>query len=181
MDAAKGRLGAAMGAIHEYAEEAWCATYAQNGVQPETPVIVQNYKGESLTYVVQDKCGQNAVSEEQIELLSILLGEEVANSLIETKEVFGFNPDIMKQIAGGDKANGKETVADVIFKIVSDAVGKNTKIADEQKADMFTHQSKQYVKKNTLPRLAELCGANVGKIQSFLQAAGSAVVRYLKV
>lgn len=181
MDAAKGRLGSAVGILHAHAEEAWCAQYAGQGTQPETPVIIQNHLGESLTFVVQDKCGQNSVTEEQIELLGILLGEEVTAGLIETKEVYGFNPDTMKQIAEGDKATGKETVQDVIFKTISDTIGKSTKLSDDQKAEIFTHVSKTYVKKNTLPRLAELCGSNVGKIEGFLQAAGSAIVRYLKV
>lgn len=181
MDAAKGRLSSAVGTLHEHAEEAWCALYAGEGVQPETPVVIQNHKGESLTFVVQDKCGQNAVNKDQIELLGILLGEEVAASLIETKEAYGFNPDTLEQVAVGDKANGKETVQAVIFKIVSDTIGRSTKLSDDQKAKIFTHVSKTYVKKNTLPRLAELCGSNVGKIQGFLQAAGSAIVRYLKV
>ena len=113
MDAAKGRLSAAMGTVHEHAEEGWCATYAEHGVQPETPVAVQNHKGETLTLVVQDKCGQHAIDDNQIELLSILLGEEVATGLIETREVFGFNPSTMKQISAGEKAVKNETVQDV--------------------------------------------------------------------
>ena len=181
MDAAKGLLGSAVGTLHEHAEEAWCAQYAVGGVQPETPVVIQNHLGESLTFVVQDKCGQNAVTEEQVELLGVLLGVEAAASLIETREVYGFNPDTMGQTAEGDKANGEESVQDVIFKIVSDTIGKSPKLSDGQKAEIFTHVSKTYVKKNTLPRLAELCGSNVGKIAGFLQAAGSAIVRYCKV
>jgi len=179
MDAAKGRLGAAKGMLHTYAEEAWCATYAQAGVQPTTPVSIQNHKGEALTFVVQDKCGQNAIDEDQIELLGILLGTEAAASLIETKEFFGFNPDTMKQVAAGKEAKG-ETVQDVIFEIVSQVIGESLKLSNEQKEEMFTQTSKTHLKKNTLPRLAELCGANVGKIQSFMQSAGSAIVRYLK-
>ena len=181
MDAAKGRLGAASGVLHSYTEEAWCATYASVGVQPATPVSIQNHKGEALTFVVQDKCGQNPVDAREVKALGILLGEEVAANLIETCEIFGFNPTTMKQVAGGDKANGKETVQDIIFKVVSEVIGKNPKLSDEQKEEMFTQVSKTYVKKNTLPRLSELCGSNVGKIQGFLTAAGSAFVRYLKV
>jgi hypothetical protein len=58
---------------------------------------------------------------------------------------------------------------------------KSAKLTDEQKAELFTHSAKKHLKRNTLPRLAELCGSNVGKIQAFMQAAGSAIVRYLKV
>ena len=181
MDAAKGRLGAAMGALHEHAEEAWCATYAEVGAQPETPVAIQNHKGETLTFVVQDKCGQNAIDDGQVELLGILLGEEVAANLIETKEVYGFDPATMKQVSDGPKAKEGESVQSVIFKLVSDVIGKCPKLSDEQKEAMFTHTAKTHLRKNTLPRLAELCGSNISKIQSFIQAAGSAFVRYLKV
>lgn len=181
MDAAKGRLGAAVGAVHEYAEEAWCATYAENGVQPETPVVIMNHKGETLTLVVQDKCGQNPINEEQIELLGVLLGTEVAASLTEEVEKYGFDPAVMKEVAGGEKAKDGETVQDVVFEIVSAAIARNPKLTDEQKEGLITQEAKMYLKRNTLPRLAELCGSNVGKIQSFLQAAGSAIVRYLKI
>jgi len=180
MDAAKGRLAAAKGSLNDYVTDAWCEVYAKNGVQPETPVTITNHKGESLTYVVQDKCGQNAITEEQQELLEILLGEEVAATLVETKEVYGFDPAVMAEQAGGEKASEGDTVQDVVFEIVSAAVMKNPKLTDEQKEGLFTHQSKMHLRKNTLPRLGEICGSNVGRIVSFVQAAGSAIVRYLK-
>jgi len=180
MDAAKGRLGAAMGVLNSYAEEAWCATYARNGMQPETPVTFLNHKGDSLTYVVQDKCGQNAISDEQEELFALLLGQKVAANLIETKDTYGFNPDVMKQNAGGNNADKDESVQDVIIEIVSGVVMKSAKLTDEQKGDLFTHTSKKHVRKGTLSRLAELCGADVGKIKSFLEAAGSSIVKYCK-
>lgn len=180
VDAAKGRLGAAMGALSDHTEEAWCAVYAEGSVQPDTPVVIQNHKGESLTFVVQDKSGQNAVDHHQVELLEVLLGKEVATGLIETRETYGFNPATMKQLANGVKAKGG-TVQDVIFEIVSNAVTRSNQLSDEQKAEIFTHSAKTYVKGNTLPRLAELCGSNVGKIKGFLEAVGSAIVRYLKV
>lgn len=181
MDAAKGRLGAALDCLKGHAEEAWCATYAENGVQPETPVVIMNHKGETLTLVVQDKCGQNPINDDQLELLGVLLGTEVAASLTEEIAKFGFDPNTMKEAAAGEKVKEGETVQDVIFEIVSAAVSKCSKLSDEQKENLFTHEAKTYIKRNTLPRLAELCGSNVGKIQSFLQAAGSAIVRYMKV
>lgn len=181
MDAAKGRLSAAMGTLSPHAKEAWCATYAEHGVQPETPVTIQNHKGETLTFVVQDKCGQNAIDDQQIELLGILLGEEVAAGLTEVKEVYGFDPATMKQISAGPKAKKDESVQAVIFELVSAAIGKCPRLSDEQKEAMFTHNAKTHLKKNTLPRLAELCGSNIAKIQSFIQAAGTAFVMYLKV
>jgi len=180
-DAAKGRLSAALDCVKGHAEEAWCAVYAQQGVQPETPVVLMNHLGETLTLVVQDKCSQNAISDDQVELLGVLLGTEVAASLVEEVSKFGFNPATMAEAAGGEKVAEGETVQDVIFEIVSAAVSKCQKLSDEQKENLFTHEAKTYLRRNTLPRLAELCGSNVGKIQSFLQAAGSAIVRYMKV
>ena len=180
MDAAKGRLGAAVGLLSTHAEEAWCATYATGSVKPPTPVTIQNHDGSKATYVVQDKCGQNHIDDDQIELLGILLGTEVATELVETRETYSFDPAVMEQAAEGPRARKDETVQDVIFGIVSDAIGKSTKLSDDQKTDLIVSVTKKYMKKNTLPRLAELCGSNVGKIQSFLQAAGSAIVRYIK-
>lgn len=180
MDAAKGRLTTAMGNLKPHAEEAWCAKYAELGVQPETPVVVQNHKGEQATFVVQDKCAQNAVDDDQIELLNVLLGEDVAAGLIEKREVYSFDSDTMKQKAGG-RAKKDETVQDVVFELVSKAILGSPKLSEEQKGTLINQESKTHLRRNTLVRLAELCGADVGKIAAFLQAADTAFVRYLKV
>lgn len=181
MDAAKGLLSAAVGLLKPYAEDSWADKYAVDGVQPETPVTIQNHRGETLTYVVQDKCGQNPISAEQAGLLGILVGREVAAELVTTIECFGFDPTVMAQAAGGSKAKKDETVQDVIFKIVSDAVIGHPSLSDEQKAGLIVSTSKRYLRKGTISRIAELCGSNTGKVKAFVQAAGSAFVRYLKV
>lgn len=179
-DAAKGRLGAALGCVHDHVVEAWCGHYAQNGTQPTTPVTVLNHLGESLGFVIQDKSQQNAISDDQIEGIGLCLGEEVAASLVDTRDVYSFANDVMKQAAGGSKAKDGESVQDVVFAIVSEALMESPKLSDEQKAGLIESESKTFLRKNTLARLGELCGANVGKIQAVVESAGSAFVRYLK-
>lgn len=179
-DAAKGRLGAALGCVHDHVVEAWCAQYAQDGTQPATPVTVLNHLGESLGFVIQDKSQQNAVSDDQVEALGLCLGEEVAASLVDVRDVYSFDSDTMKQAAGGPKAKDGETVQDVVFAIVSEALLGSPKLSDDQKAGLIASESKTYLKRNTLARLGELCGGNVGKILAVVESAGSAFVRYLK-
>ena len=181
MDAAKGRLGAATDLLKPYTAESWADIYAKQGAQPETPVTVMNHKGETLTYVVQDKCGQNPISDEQEELIATLVGQEVAAQLVSTVDSYGFNPKVMTQAAGGTKAKKGQTVQDVVFAIVSDAIFGHAALSEEQQGELIAHVSKNYLRKGTIARIAELCGSNTGRIRSFVEAAGSAIVRYIKV
>jgi hypothetical protein len=174
--AANGRYTAAVSLLKEYGTTSWCELYAKQCIQPETPVTIQNHKGQQVTYVVQDKCGQNAICQEQIELLQALLGEEGANELINECEAYGFNPDVMKQ---NTLVEGM-TVQDIVFEVVSNAIIGHEALTDDQKAELITSKVKTYLKKGTVAKLAQYCGAKSSAIAAFLECAGSAIVRYVK-
>lgn len=177
--AARNAGGAAKAVLMPHVVNAWASIAAQQSILPPTPVTVVNWKGESVSYVSQDKSGQNPIKEDQVELFKVLLGADKTVELVQERTVYALNPDTLAETAAGPKASD-ETVADVVFEIISGAIMESPKLSDDQKASLISATTKTMLKQNTYPRLVEICGSDVGKIESFLEAAGSAVVRYLK-
>ena len=177
--AAKNKSNAARGILTPYVQNEWAAIAAQQGPRPPTPITVTNHRGESLSYVIQDRTQQNSLCPSQVEMLENLLGKEVVEGLTHERTIYALDPNTLAQQAAGPKSNG-ETVQEVVFEIISTAIIDNPKLSDEQKASVIAATSKTLLKPNTFPRMVELCGPNIGKIAGFLDSAGSAIVRYLK-
>jgi hypothetical protein len=175
--AAETRAKIAKGVLKDYVLNEWATIAAQQGVIPPTPVTVVNHAGETLTYVIQDKTQQNALSPEQVDMFGTLLGQEVAANIIHERTIYSLNPEVLDQEAAGPQAKG-ESVAEVVCEVLSDALTKCTKLSDDQKNGIIAATSKTVLRRNTFPRIVEICGSNVGKIAAFMEAAGTAVVRY---
>jgi hypothetical protein len=178
--AAKNKGNAAKGILKSWVVDAWAGEAVRLSTLPPTPITVTNHKGEAVTYVLQDKTQQNSLAQEQVILFNALLGEEVAASLIEERTMYAFNSDIMNQAAAGPKAVSGETVQDVIFAIVSSALAECPKISDEQKASLISATTKTNLRFGVYGRLMEICGANIGRVTAFLEAAGTSIVKYFR-
>ncbi len=60
--AAKSKGNLAKGILNRFIASEYAGLYANRGVVPATPVQVVNHRGESLTYVTQDKSQQNGLA-----------------------------------------------------------------------------------------------------------------------
>ncbi len=170
--AAKNRLDLHKGKLARWALDRVIAETAKQGVLPNTPITVTNHLGEAVTYVIQDKCQQNALSPEQVQLLQATFGEDGAERMIETRTVYSFNSDVL----GEQSAVPGKTVLEIVGEAIMTAEG----LTDEQRAALLQAQSKVFMRQNTLTRIAELCSANVERITNWFAAAGSSVVKYIK-
>ena len=170
--AAHNKLDLHKGILAAWALDRTVEKIAELGTLPTTPISIVNHNGEAVTYVIQDKSGQNALSPEQVQMLHAVFGEEGATRMIETRTIYSFNSEVLAQQS---QIEGK-TVLDVVAAAVMGTPG----LTDEQRAALLTAQSKTFVRPNTLIRVAELCGANVERITAWFQAVGSAVVKYVK-
>lgn len=175
---AKGHLKTWM--FNKYTQE-----WAANGMMPETPVSLANHLGESLTYVVVDKTQQYTLGTEQVELLEQTVGADTVKLFVETVDIYGFDPATMGAPAGeipasasADEIAMMPTVQDVIFEIVSEAISKETRLTDEQKAALITRAVVTRVKSGYLARLAEFVGAKAEMIGQVLEIIGSGCTRY---
>ena len=175
--AAKNRGNLAKGQLSRYVLGAFSQEYARLCVQPPTPYAVVNHVGQAVTYVVQDKSQQNGLSQDQVDMIAGLLGVDVANSIIHTRDVYGFNADTMGEAAANSK---DESVAEVVCSLVSEVIAGCKKLSQEQKDTLITSTSKTMLKPGTVSRIAELCGSDATRIQQFIEAAGTSIVKYLK-
>jgi len=143
------------------------------GVPPTTPLQVQTADGEKVTFVVQDRGGQYAVKDGQVDAMVQLLGEDAAAELTFTETSIGFDRTIMA-IPG---------VSEVVEKALTTAINKlvkSEKLTGDQADDLITAKVKQSFKPGTLAKAAQIVGSDKTRLAQFLDAMGSAVCRYVK-
>lgn len=169
--AAKKKLFATVVAKH--AATHYVQDFCSLGVQPETPMVVQNTDGEKVTYVVQDRGGQYNVKPEQQDALQQLLGADLAESLLYTETSFGFDRTVFS--VPGVSAAIEKALEAAVKKLVKDEV-----LTAEQADQLIQAETKTSFKPGTLDRAAEYCGRDTTKLAQFLDAMGSSCTRYIK-
>lgn len=158
---AEGKVNTAKGIVMPVAMELVVEDWAKLGVIPDSPLKIQNDKGEEVSLVIQDKSQQYSVSDEQVEQLRDLFGDAV-DEIVEQKTEFVLDSKIL------------EEHADTISNALIEALGEDLAMA------LLQAKPVQRVAPNTITRLAELCQRSPVKILAALEALGSACVRYLK-
>lgn len=174
--AAKNKGNLAKGRISTYAQSRVVDMIARIGVLPPTPINIVNHNGESVTYVMSDKSQQYPISDEQIDLLNDILGEDAASNIVDTRTIYSFDPETMDQKA----ANCDQTVFEIVCEVISNALATDPRLSDDQKSAIIKSSEKTYLRAHTIDRMSELCGADVERIGRFMDAVGSACVRYVK-
>ena len=142
-------------------------------MSPDTPMTVQTTDGEKVTYVVQDRSGQYAVREEQLDALGQLLGLDAAGELTYREATFRFNRDVMA-LPGVQDAVGA-ALDSVLNGLVESGV-----LTKDQSDALVDCDEKVSFKPGTLERLPHIVGRDVGRMRAFLEIAGSSVTRYVK-
>ena len=174
---AKAKVSVAKGQLNGWVETVYCMEWAKLGIQPPTPITLVNHNGETNTFVIQDKTQQYTLKDDQVEILTALLGPEGVTKLVENVDVYSFNSRTMAEPA----ANAEDsTVQDVIFELVSTAVENDDRLSEEQKNALIEVTSTNRVKPSHLSRLAEIGGCDAGKLQELLGAIGSGSPHYVK-
>jgi hypothetical protein len=175
--AIEARMGVFKSAVKSFGEESYVRDFAFTGVSPETPMVVQNEKGEKVTFVVQDRSAQYDVKLEQQEALASLLGEDRAKELLFTEVTFGFNRDVLA--LPGVQEVIEAALERAVKKLMDDSAGKPL-LTPEQAELLLDVKQKTAFKPGTLERLSLICGKDVVKIQGMLEIMGSSATRYVK-
>lgn len=173
--AAKNKANLAKGQLNGWANPEIARRIATGNGLPPTPIKLVNSKGEEVTYVITDKAGQYALKDDQVEELEELLGEDAAAKLYDRREVYSFDPQVMNEQVSDD-----ESVADVIFEIVSKAIERNTKLSDAQKESLIRCDDAAYLKKGACQLAPAVCGQDAAKIAEFLDVVSAQITRYVK-
>lgn len=150
--------------------------HANIGTFPETPIKVINSTDKQATYVVQNKSGQNPLSEEQIESLTNEFGQDTTNDMTEVRVLYSFNPDTMKQQA----ANGTTTVEQVVRELINSSILADDRLSMEQKKTLLKVTKTTHLRPSILEAVTNFIGKDVNKLLRFFEIAGSSFVRYFR-
>lgn len=178
--AAKNRGNLAKGLLGKFALTHYTGLIAENATLPPSPYTVVNQDGLGITYIVQNKSKQNALSTDQIGKLRALLGRVVLNRILEDKELFFFSTTALAEKAAGRKAKGNDMVADIVFEVVSAAIMETPKLSKQQKLALIKKKTTTHLKVDTLSKVPQLFSDMPSKIRPFFEIVGSAINRYFK-
>tara|TARA_R110002051_G_scaffold135411_1_gene208343 strand:+ start:2025 stop:2696 length:672 start_codon:yes stop_codon:yes gene_type:complete len=159
--------------VKRHAEDQFVEAFADTGVQPDSPMQVQNSDGEKLTYVVQDRCANAKVKEEQVEELERLFGEDKAGELIYEQTTFSFNPTLLAK-------KGVMPAIEAALVGAFEGMVESGLLTEEQSEDFLDCNQFRAFKPGTVAQLVQICGKDTQKIRELLDVMGSACVRYIK-
>lgn len=159
--------------VYDFASTNFIESFTSNGVLPETPMKVVNGKGESVTFVVQDRSSQYTIKDDQYEMLEEVLGEDAAEDVVYTETTIQFNRDVL----------AVEGVSEVVEKALESAMRKIVKmdlVSEEVAEELIQVNEKRALKPGTITRAAEVSGRNASRLEAFLDIVGSSCTRYVK-
>lgn len=172
LETLKNRNKLAANTIQKFAERRYIETYAGIGVPPETPMTVTNSKGQKVTFVVQDRSGQHAVKEGQVQDLIDLLGEDEANKQLVRRDMFSFDPSVLTE-------SNFEAVTEAISDTLSKLVEKG-KLTQEQMDNMIAVKSVTKFTPGIADRIGIICHNNVPQMHRLIEVLDAALTRYVK-
>lgn len=165
------------GLLKNYADERYVESIAATGVEPPSPLKVVNNKGQTVTFVVQERGGK--VSDAAYDQLTALVGEDAASTVIYEGGEFKFEPTVMSQ----DSLVEGSTVQDVVAEAISEtlqALVEAGKLRPEQVDGLLSYTAERRWKPKLVQLAVEACGRNVKRLTQFLDIVGGACVRYIK-
>lgn len=166
------KLTAHKAVVLRHAKTQFCQTYAANSVFPDTPMKVVNPDGASATLVVQER-NQYGVSDDSVEALTQILGEDGVDDMVYEETVFGFDRGIL----------ARDGVMDILGKHIEAAMAEmvETETLDgEAVEDLLTAKEKRSYRPGVMQRLAAICGNDTTKMAQVCEAMGSGCVQYVK-
>jgi len=159
--------------VKKHAEDCYLRAYADRGVAPDSPMQLVNNDGEKVIYVVQERCAQSKVKDEQVEQLDLLLGEDAAKAILFENSVFKFNNTLLA------KAGVMDAVGSALESAFEGLVESGCLTAAEASNVLEVDEFVAF-KPGTTNRLADVCGRDTQKMKNLLDVMGSASVRYVK-
>lgn len=162
--------------LKTFADERYVESIVATGVEPPSPLKVANDKGQTVTFVVQERGGR--VSDAAYEQLVALVGQDAANSVVYEGGEFKFDQLVMSQPApqGG-------TVQDVVAEALSEALQalvEKGSLRAEQVENLLSYTAERRYKPGVVQRAVEACGRHGQRLGQFLDILGGCLVRYIK-
>lgn len=162
------------------AEDRYLEDYAMHGVPPESPMLLANAAGQTVTYIVQDRATGHDIKDDTYDALVQILGQDGADANIHHQTIYGFDAVVMGQtVRDGSGREVQEVLGERLMGLLEDMRHEGLLCPDQVDHLLTAKQIRTY-KPATTSRLVEICGRNVPLMKRLLAAMGSAVVRYIK-
>lgn len=152
-----------------YCRSEFLKQFAEQGRKPDNSPKFRTPEGNTVTFVTQDRGERYNVSDEQMETLQALLGEEKIEQIIIRDMTFKFNNDILNKDGVMDALGAK------IGELVADGV-----ITENEAGALLQADPRTTVRKGALDDLARLCDNDPDQMESVMAALGSHVSNYIK-
>lgn len=159
--------------VQDYAYDHYVDALVTTGQEPPTPLKVANSKGESLTYVVQDRGALTKVDDSQYEMLVQAVGEDVAKQCVWTGGEFKFNQAVLSQ----------DGIFETVTEAISEVVGKlleKGKLTQAQAENLLSYEEERRLKPGLVADAVLHAGRNRERLERFHEALGSGLVTYAK-
>lgn len=129
--------------------------------------------GDSVTYVVQDRSGQYALSEEQLDDLNDILGQDAVESITFEETKISFDRVVLSKPEVASRVEA--ALENVITSLLEEEV-----ISGEEADALIRAESKTSLVPGTVERAAMITGNDQRKLGDFLDVLGSCVCDYVK-
>ena len=150
-----------------WCRQKWISMFAEKGTKPD------NFKVKGVKtvghYLIQSRCGNYNVTDEQFTAIKAVVGDETAEQLVSETTKYAINEDILN----------KEGVANAISTALEGLVKKGILKADELER-LIEAKPKRVFKDNVAEQVATLCGNDKEKMTLFIDALGSNITAYVK-
>jgi len=167
----EGQIEECKAALLVYGDQELVAACVAEGDLPPAPIKIQSVNGQGVSFVVQDRCAQASVSDDQVEELRKLLGEEKAESLLLEDTSFALNQQVL----------ALPMVSTIVESHLERAVEELRGLIGEQADTLIVAKSRRGFVPGTLGRIGEICGRSKSRTASFLRIMASAATRFIKI
>ena len=164
--------------LKNHAVDEFIKSIAHNGVFPETPLLLQNEDGQTVTFVVSDMTASTRVTDEQVDSMNQLLGADRAADLFYQQTTFSFDSEVLA-LPGVSEAVEKALDRVVARLTTADDSGKAL-LTQEQAEMLISAKTITAFRPGTVQRMPEICGRDVVTMKEFFKTMGSALKHYIK-
>jgi hypothetical protein len=167
---AKSRKEAAKGVVTIFSKDVYFTRFAEGGSKPEKSLTFKGNK-ESVKLVVQDK-GEDEryfISDEQLDILRMLLGDETLEEVLMEYTKYSFDPNVLA------KDEVMPRLGTCIQGMVADGV-----LTAEEAGTLLSAKRVRTVKKGTIAKLSKACDGDPEKMGQVFSALGSTASAYIR-
>ncbi len=154
---------------------------------PPTPLRLRHTSGDEVVYVTQDRTASRPLSDDQVDAITAVLGDDAAAESIEYTVAYGFDPDVMAKtvlVDDGGRKRRKRRVEDLVGEAldhIRHVLVANGSLTAEEASRLVRADRRHTLRRGFLSDLPSLCKCEASRMSQALKAVGSSIVRFIRV